>query len=124
MGEKKLMVQSELLTDAIIKGIQEKKGLDIVSIDLRKIKNSICDFFIICSGSSNTHVNAIAHSIEKIVLEDTAEKVWHAEGYETSEWILLDYSSHVVHIFQEETRKFYNLEALWADGILTNYDAN
>jgi ribosome-associated protein len=105
----------ELLIGHIIEGILEKKGHELVDLDLTAIQNSICDNFIICHGTSGRQVEAIAESIEKTVKEKTGEKPWHKEGYQNSEWILLDYIDVVVHVFNEQTRKFYNLEGLWAD---------
>ncbi|PTN10304.1 ribosome silencing factor [Mangrovibacterium marinum] len=109
---------SENLIHAIIEGIDRNKGLDIVKIDLRKINHSECNYFIICHGNSNTHVDAIARSVEKTVEELTGEKVWHKDGYQNSLWILLDYADIMVHIFQYEARNFYNLENLWADALV------
>lgn len=106
---------SEKLVDSIIKGIQEVKGKDIVSIDLRKFQNSVSDFFIICHGTSNTQVEAIADSVEKEVYTEMQEDPIHKEGYDNAEWILLDYFNVIVHVFQKEARDFYNLEKLWAD---------
>lgn len=105
----------EALIRQIVEGILDKKGIEIVDIDLSKIGNSICDNFIICHGASRRQVEAIAESIEKSVKENTGEKPWHKEGYQNSEWILLDYVDVVVHVFNEQMRKFYNLEGLWAD---------
>lgn len=107
---------SESLVEAIIEGIDRTKGLDIVKIDLTKINNSECNYFIICHGNSTTHVDAIAHSVEKTVEELVGERAWHKDGYQNSIWVLLDYADIMVHVFQRETRDFYNLENLWADG--------
>ena len=115
MAKKRNQATSPMLAEIIIKGIQEKKGLDIISIDMRKIKNSISDFFIVCHGLSRTQVEAIAGSVEAEVKKAVSQNPWHMEGYENAEWILIDYVDVVVHIFQEEKRKFYNLERLWAD---------
>lgn len=105
----------EAVIQNIIEGILEKKGHEIVDINLSALENSICDNFIICHGTSGRQVDAIAQSVEKTVKENTGEKPWHKEGYQNAEWILLDYIDVVVHIFNEQTRKFYNLEGLWAD---------
>jgi ribosome-associated protein len=102
--------------DIIIEGIKEKKGKEIVSIDISKLENSVCRYFIICHGDSNTQVSAIAQWIEKVVEDDLNEKVWKKQGFENAQWILLDYVDIVVHIFQKEFRDFYDLESLWADG--------
>ncbi len=102
----------------IIEGIREKKGKDIVNIDISSIDNSICDNFIICSGNSNTQVSAIAESIQKKVKENLNETACHKEGLNNALWVLLDYTDIIVHIFQADTRSFYNLEDLWADAAI------
>lgn len=106
----------EVIVDNIIEGIQEKKGKEIVCIDLSAIETSICRYFIICHGDSNTQVGAIAQSVEKVLEEKLNEKVRRKQGLENAHWVLLDYVDVVVHIFQKEFRDFYNLEGLWADG--------
>lgn len=108
--------------DLIIEGIKEKKGKEIVSIDISKLENSVCSYFIICHGDSNTQVSAIANWIEKVVEDELNEKVWKKQGFENAQWILLDYVDVVVHIFQKETRDFYNLENLWADGRIEKFE--
>jgi ribosome-associated protein len=100
---------------AAVRGIQEVKGHDILSMDLRKLPNSICDFFIVCHGTSDTQVEALARSVQKILHEELGETPVHKEGTKNAEWILLDYFDVVVHIFKEDARAFYNLEKLWAD---------
>jgi|SRR5690554_1779173 len=112
---KRTPTSSHDLAEAAIRGIQEIKGHDILSIDLREIQNSVSDFFIICHGTSNVQVEAIAKSVEKTILKDMNELPLHKEGKENAEWILLDYFNIVVHIFDQEAREFYNLEKLWAD---------
>lgn len=112
---KRKAVTSNDLAEAAIRGIQEVKGHDILSIDLRTIQNSVSDFFIICHGTSNTQVEAIAKSVEKTIYNEINEWPTHKEGKENAQWILLDYFDIVVHIFSEEARDFYNLEKLWAD---------
>jgi ribosome-associated protein len=112
---------SDLLTKAIIKGIQEKKGRNILSMNLKKIPNAVCDFFVLCSGSSNTQVEGIAGSVEDIVRKTIGDRPWHKEGFENAEWILLDYVNVVVHIFQDHSRLFYNLEMLWEDAEIKKY---
>jgi len=106
---------TEQLIDAIVEGIQRKKGLEIIKIDLTKINHTECKYFIICHGNSVTQVDAIAHSVEDTVEELINESAWHKDGYRNSIWILLDYADVMVHIFQKESRKFYDLENLWAD---------
>lgn len=108
--------------DLIIEGIREKKGKEIVSIDISKLENSVCNYFIICHGDSNTQVSAIANWIEKVVEDELNEKVWKKQGFENAQWILLDFVDIVVHVFQKETRDFYNLESLWADGKIEKFE--
>src|SRR6478736_6536127 len=107
------------LKDAIIHGMQEKKGNKITILDLRKLKSAMADYFIICHATSDKQVNAIADSVEEIVRKQTGEKPWHVEGAEQSEWILLDYFDVVVHVFKEEKRDFYGIEELWGDAEIT-----
>ena len=103
------------LIEKIVDGISDVKGQNIRMIDLRKIENRLCDFYIICSGSSNTHVSAILESVKKKISKSLKEKPSHIEGEENAEWILLDYINVVVHIFQEQVREFYKIEELWGD---------
>jgi ribosome-associated protein len=107
--------ETEQLLNAIVEGIQRKKGQEIIKIDLRKINHTECKYFIICHGNSGTHVDAIAHSVEDTVEELLNESAWHKDGYRNSIWILLDYADIMVHVFQKESRSFYDLENLWAD---------
>ncbi len=106
----------------IIEAIQEKKGHQIVTIDLSKIENSICDRFIICHGESVTQVQAITESIEKKMKEEARIRAHHVEGLQNSQWVLLDFFDILVHVFQEEYRSFYKLEELWADGEVMSLD--
>jgi ribosome-associated protein len=112
---KKSSSASEQLVNEIVKGIQEVKGHEILTVDLRNIPNSVSDFFVICHGTSDTQVEAIARSVEDSVEIELDEKPVHKEGTENANWILLDYFNVVVHIFKPETREYYNLEKLWAD---------
>jgi ribosome-associated protein len=111
-GKKQSPVQ---LKDAIIQGIADKKGKNIVCLNMSKITGTICDYFVICEGDSSVQVDTIARSVEEVVFKTTGEDPFHKEGYENSEWILLDYVDVIVHIFQPQVRSFYNLESLWAD---------
>lgn len=111
-GKKQSPVQ---LKDAIIQGIADKKGKNIVCLNMSKVAESICDYFVICEGDSSIQVDTIARSVEETVFKVTGEDVFHKEGYENGEWIVLDYVDVVVHIFQPQVRSFYNLESLWAD---------
>jgi len=114
--KKKKEVNSTLsLSEAAILGIQELKGQNITCLDLRKIPTAVCDYFIICEGTASTQVNAIADSIRTEVKKHTGEIPFHFEGYENSQWILIDYVTVVIHVFLPETREYYNLEELWAD---------
>lgn len=110
---------TQLLADAIVEGILEVKGRNISVLDLKGIHNRVCDYFIICQADSNTQVNAIAGSVEEMVKKLTGERPYRKEGFENSEWILVDYVTVVVHIFQTQIRNFYNLESLWADAEVT-----
>jgi ribosome-associated protein len=112
---KKKQDGTELLLGNIINGIFEKKGQDVLKIDLRKLESRIADFFVICHGSSVNQVDALCDSVEDLVIKETGEKPVHVEGLENCFWVLLDYGNVVVHIFLEEYRQFYSLESLWAD---------
>lgn len=113
-------VSSDLLITEIVRGIEDVKGENISILDLREIENTVCDYFIICEGNSNTQVNAISGSVQKIVSKSLKDKPWHVEGESNAEWILLDYVNIVVHVFQKQVREFYNLEGLWGDAVITN----
>lgn len=112
----------EKLTGTIIRAIQDKKGKNIVSLDLSKTDGAICSCFIVCNADSTTQVAAIAAGIEEKVLETLGEKVWRVEGQQNALWIAMDYVDVVVHIFQTELREFYKLEELWADAPATRYE--
>lgn len=115
---------SDQLIAHIIKGIEEVKGNDIDILDLREIENTVCDYFIICSGTSNTQVNAIVNSIQKTVSKALKDKPWHIEGSENAEWVLMDYVNVVVHVFQKHIREFYDIESLWGDAKITSIETN
>ncbi|MBL6658853.1 MAG: ribosome silencing factor [Cryomorphaceae bacterium] len=106
---------SELVKKFVVEGLQEIKGQNITVLDLREIENAVTDFFIIAEGNSNTQVNSLADSVHKVVRENVGDKPWHIEGRENSEWVLMDYVTVVVHIFQTGIREFYDLESLWGD---------
>lgn len=114
--KQKTTTSSEILSEVAVKGLQEVKGIDIVVMDLRNVVGAIADFFIVCSGTSDKHVQALAGSVEDYARKDLKDKPINKEGYQLGEWILVDYVDVVVHIFQKEKRKFYNIEDLWADG--------
>lgn len=117
-------IEKKLLIEKIIEAIQDTKGEDIKLLDLTKIENSAADYFIICSANSNTQVNAIAGNIEKKVRNELKNRPWHVEGTENAMWILVDYISVVVHIFQKHIREYYDLEDLWSDAQITPIDEN
>jgi iojap-like protein len=117
-------IEKKLLIEKIIEAIQDTKGEEIKLLDLTKIENSAADYFIICSANSNTQVNAIAGNIEKKVRNELKNRPWHVEGTENAMWILVDYISVVVHIFQKHIREFYDLEDLWSDAQITSIDEN
>ena len=106
---------TQTLLQTIVAGIQERKGKAIVSLDFSPIENSVCKYFVICNGDSNTHVNAIADSVNEFTKNKLNMTAWHIEGRENSHWVILDFVDIVVHVFQEQYRNFYNLEDLWAD---------
>ena len=105
----------EKLIKSIIFGIQEKKGKEILKLDLQKLKTRPTDYFIICHGDSTTQVDAIAKSIDSEVENALDIRPWHKEGMQTAEWILLDYIDVVVHVFLKDRREFYGIEELWGD---------
>ncbi len=111
----KNQADADQIVAEIIKGIEEVKGQEIQILDLREIENTVCDYFIICSGTSNTQVNAIVNSVQKLVSKSLKEKPWHVEGSDNAEWVLLDYVHVVVHVFQKHIREFYDIEGLWGD---------
>ena len=115
----KKSVNTDDLISVIIKGIDDVKGDDIQLLDLRGIENTVCDYFIICSGNSNTQVNAITGSVQKLVSKELKDKPWHVEGQNNSEWILMDYVNVVVNVFQNHVREFYDIESLWGDAKIT-----
>lgn len=110
---------AEALSKIIIKGMEEKKATDIVVMDLRKIKNTVTDFFVICSGNSDTQVEAISKSIEEEVHKAGDTPAWRVEGKSNGQWILMDYVNVVAHIFLKDKREFYGLEELWGDAKTT-----
>lgn len=111
--------QKQQLIDKIVEAIQDTKGEDIKIFDLSIIENSVAETFIICSGNSNTQVNAIAGNIEKKVRNEVKERPWHVEGTDNAMWILMDYVSVVVHVFQRQIRDYYEIEELWGDAKIT-----
>jgi len=112
---KKKQDGTEILLNSIVKGIFEKKGQNVLVIDLRKLENRITDYFVICHAGSTTQVSSLCDSVEDTVRIDTGEKPQHVEGLDNCFWVLVDYGNVIVHVFLEEYRSFYSLESLWAD---------
>jgi ribosome-associated protein len=110
------LTKNAKIIKAIIHAIQEKKGENIISLDLRKIPEAVADFFIICEASSTVQVKAIADFVEEHIRKTVKETPYHHEGFQAAHWIVVDYVNVVVHIMQTETRKFYKLEEMWSDG--------
>ena len=109
---------ADVLLGSVMKGIFEKKGQNVLKIDLRKLENRISDYFVICHASSGTKVSAICDSVDDTVRKEAGEKPLHVEGLGNSFWVLLDYGNVIVHVFLEEYRNFYSLESLWADATI------
>ena len=126
--EQNLMIKKEINNDQliaqIIKGIEEVKGNNIEILDLREIENTVCDYFVICNGTSNTQVNAIVNSVQKTVSKALKDKPWHIEGSDNAEWVLMDYVNVVVHVFQKHIREYYDIESLWGDAKITSIETN
>jgi len=122
MAKKRKNANSERLSDVIVKGMQEKKATDIVVMDLRKVKNAVADFFVVCSGNSDKQLDAIADSIDEQVFKELKENPWHVEGKNNKEWMLLDYIDVVAHVFRKDRRDFYALEKLWGDAEIMEID--
>ena len=108
-------VSGKKILEAITEGLAELKAQEAVEIDLRKLQNVFADYFVIAHGTSHTHVSAIAESVERLVLQKCKMKPSHVEGLRNSQWVLLDFTDVVVHIFDEPTRRLFALEELWSD---------
>lgn len=115
----KKQASTDELIATIIKGIDDVKGENIQLLDLREIENTVCDYFVICTGNSNTQVNAISGSVHKVVSKELKDKPFNVEGQGNSEWVLMDYVNVVVHIFQKHVRDYYDIESLWGDAKIT-----
>ena len=113
---------SDELSQLVVKGMQEKKAGNIVVMDMRKVKNAFTDYFVVCSGNSDTQVDAIAESVDKEVWESTRNNPRSMEGKANHEWILLDYYDVIVHVFKKDRRDFYKLEELWGDAEFTYFN--
>ena len=112
------------LISNIVDGIENVKGLDVSILDLRDIENTVCKYFVVCTGSSNTHVSAIVSAIKKTVSKELKEKPLQTEGNKNGEWVLIDYVNVVVHVFQKKIREYYNIEELWGDAKTTKIASN
>ena len=117
-------MNTDNLISNVVEGIENVKGEEINILDLRSIENVACKYFIICTGNSSTQVNAITSSIKKCVSKELSEKPWHIEGFENCKWVLIDYVDVVVHVFNKETREYYNIEELWEDAKSTLVETN
>ena len=111
------MLKTEKIVDKIIEALEDSKAHQIVKIDLRKIENCFCSFFVICHGTSGTHIAGLTDAVEEKLKEEFNESPFHAEGMNTSRWAVLDYGDVVVHVFDKELRDYYKLEEFWGDGI-------
>ena len=112
------------LISLIVQGIEDIKGQNISLLDLRNIENTVCDYFIICNGNSNTQVNAIVSSVQKNVSKNIREKPYQIEGIENAEWVLMDYVNVVVHVFQKHKREYYDIDNLWGDAKITEIETS
>jgi ribosome-associated protein len=122
MAKKKTNIDSTKLSQLVLKGMQEKKAENIAIIDLKNIKNAVADYFVVCSGTSDNHADAISNSVEEEVFKSIGQWPWQAEGRSNKEWILLDYVDVVVHILLKEKREFYGIEDLWGDAAITRHN--
>ncbi|MCK9617414.1 MAG: ribosome silencing factor [Lentimicrobiaceae bacterium] len=117
------ITETEALVQIAIRGIQEKKGKGIISLNLTGIKNAICDYFIICNANSRPQIEAIVNNVEKELRETAGVKPWFIEGRENAQWVLMDYIDVVIHIFTDDARAYYDLENLWADAGMKKYSS-
>ncbi|MBC7450902.1 MAG: ribosome silencing factor [Cytophagales bacterium] len=122
MAETKKSTKKADLVDLVVAGMQEKKAQNITIIDLRKLKEAIADYFIICSANSDTQVGSIHDSIDEVVFKNEKMHAWRTEGEKQKEWIIVDYGDVVAHIFRKDKRPFYDLEDLWGDGVITKIE--
>lgn len=118
------MNDTEKLVEQIITALEDKKGVEIVTMDLRKIDNSFCSFFVVCHGTSSSHVAALADHVDDTLRRELREKPLHIEGAREALWVLIDYGNVVVHVFQKEQRDYYQLEDFWADATITKIEEN
>ncbi|RMG64233.1 MAG: ribosome silencing factor [Bacteroidetes bacterium] len=117
-----VVTDARTLSDIVIQGLQEIKGRQIVRMNMNQADGAVCDYFVLCTGTSDKHVQALAESVEKFVKDQAAEKPHSREGFQKGEWVLLDYVNVVVHIFQAEARNFFRLEDLWGDATFDRFE--
>ena len=115
-------ISSKELSEIVVQGMLEKKAHNVVVMDLKGVKNSVADYFVICSGNSDTQVDAISSSVDEEVSKNASQNPWHKEGFQNKEWVLLDYVDVVAHVFLKDKRDFYNLEGLWGDAVTTKVE--
>ncbi len=113
-------INSKLLCDTIVEGMQENKAQDITILDLRNVNGSVTDFFVICTGESSTQIDGISSSVIRHTRKELKERPWHTEGKGNSHWILMDYVNVVAHVFYKTEREHYDLEDLWSDANRTD----
>jgi len=118
------LTKNSKLIKTIINAIQEKKGENIISLDLRKVNEAVADFFIICEASNQPQVRAISDFVEHEMKEKCDEYPYRHEGMKNLQWVLIDYVNVVVHVMLAETRKFYKLEEMWSDAVAHEHDEN
>ena len=123
MTKKKTINDAESIKSQVVAAMQEKKGKEIISLDFGKIPDAVTKYFVICHVSSRTQARAIFDYVAEKVKLNLETDPYHREGYENSEWLLIDYADVVVHIFVEETRSFYDIESLWADAVIRKYES-
>ena len=116
------MTENEQIVNKIVEGIQERKGKNIIVVNLTKLQEAPCSYFVICEGDSNVHVNSVANSIKDYVRDEIKVKPYATDGFENCEWIAMDYGQIIVHVFQRHTRAFYDIEHLWADADLKRFE--
>ena len=121
MVKSKVLNESAYISELAIHGMHEKKGNDLVRLDLRSVNSSVADYFVICHADSATQVKAIANSVEDEIYKAMSQDPWRKEGLEHGEWILLDYVDVVIHIFRTDKREFYGVEDLWGDAEIKSY---
>ncbi len=119
MRQKTVSLPTEKLLETVIEGLKNNKAKDIRVLNLKNLDNAVSEYFVVCHGTSRTHVSSTAQSVEKEVKTVLGEYPWKKEGHTNGEWVLVDFSSIVVHVFQKEVRNFYNIEELWADAEIT-----